>query len=192
MLTAFKLRPYVATNIQPWIGYVTEYIAFLRGISPTNSSMASLRECFEKTGFDHVSTILATGNVRFSATQKSAVKLRQIVEKAMEDHLGRTFLPIIRTVEYVRDLVSTDPFGAVAVADDAKKVITFLASEPLPKPPFPIMADGVCIHRVINLEAFTSYVPSSEGPVFMKMLQQRFGKDITTRTLDTVRKCVRS
>lgn len=154
--------------------------------------MASLRECFEKAGFDHVSTILATGNVRFSSSQKDLAKLQQLVLNAMEVHLQRTFLPIIRTVNHVRTLVNENPFDTEVVHEGAKNVVTFLTKKPEPEPPFPIIANGVSIHRVIGLEAFTSYVPSSEGPVFMKMLQTRFGKDITTRTLDTLRKCVKN
>jgi hypothetical protein len=40
-----------------------------------------------------------------------------------------------------------------------------------------------------GLEVFVSYVPNQKGPVFMALLERTFGKSITTRTLDTVRKC---
>jgi hypothetical protein len=35
-------------------------------------------------------------------------------------------------------------------------------------------------------------VPNANGPVFMTLLERTFGKDITTRTLDTVQKCARA
>jgi len=35
----------------------------------------------------------------------------------------------------------------------------------------------------------SAYVPSADGPAFMRLLERVFGADITTRTLDTVRKC---
>ena len=38
-------------------------------------------------------------------------------------------------------------------------------------------------------EVFTACEPSPRGPVFMTLLERTFGKDITTRTWDTVRKC---
>ena len=38
-------------------------------------------------------------------------------------------------------------------------------------------------------EVFTAYVASDKGPVFMTLLERTFGTDITTRTLDTVKKC---
>jgi hypothetical protein len=33
------------------------------------------------------------------------------------------------------------------------------------------------------------YVPGDKGPVFMSLLESAFGTGITTRTLETVRKC---
>ena len=42
---------------------------------------------------------------------------------------------------------------------------------------------------VIGAEVFSTYLPSSDGPVFMRLSEKTFGKDITTRTWDTVRKC---
>ena len=33
----------------------------------------------------------------------------------------------------------------------------------------------------------SAYVPSAKGPVFMALIEKTFGKDVTTRTWDTVR-----
>ena len=38
-------------------------------------------------------------------------------------------------------------------------------------------------------EVLSAYVPGPKGPVFMRLLEQTLGPDITTRTLDMVRKC---
>jgi hypothetical protein len=40
-------------------------------------------------------------------------------------------------------------------------------------------------------EVFTAYVPSPKGPVFMTLIEQTFGKEVTTRTWDTVAKVAR-
>jgi hypothetical protein len=37
-------------------------------------------------------------------------------------------------------------------------------------------------------EVFTAYVPSPRGPVFMTLIEKTFGRNVTTRTWDTVRK----
>jgi len=39
---------------------------------------------------------------------------------------------------------------------------------------------------------FGAYLPSPKGPVFMTLIEQAFGKDVTTRTWDTVAKVARA
>jgi len=52
--------------------------------------------------------------------------------------------------------------------------------------------DGATILAVPGNEDFTAYVRSPNGPVFMTLIETTFGKDLTTRTWDTVRKCARA
>src|SRR5207237_160672 len=42
------------------------------------------------------------------------------------------------------------------------------------------------------LEVFGAYLPSPKGPVFMALIEKTFGKDVTTRTWDTVGKVARA
>jgi hypothetical protein len=35
----------------------------------------------------------------------------------------------------------------------------------------------------------SAYIPGPNGPTFMSLLERTFGKNITTRTLGTLRKC---
>lgn len=42
---------------------------------------------------------------------------------------------------------------------------------------------------VNGAEVYSAHVPTGKGPAFMALLENTFGKDITTRTFDTVRKC---
>ena len=44
-------------------------------------------------------------------------------------------------------------------------------------------------HKLTGEEVFSMYVPGPEGLVFMNLLERTLGSDITTRTLDTVKKC---
>ena len=44
---------------------------------------------------------------------------------------------------------------------------------------------------MIDREVLTSYVPSPKGPVFMTLIEKTFGKDVTTRTWDTLQKVAR-
>ena len=49
--------------------------------------------------------------------------------------------------------------------------------------------DGATLLCHVGREVFTTYMPSPKGPVFMRLIEKTFGKNITTRTWDTVRKC---
>jgi hypothetical protein len=40
-------------------------------------------------------------------------------------------------------------------------------------------------------ELLSAYVVNSKGPVFMTLIEKNFGKDVTTRTWDTVKKLAR-
>lgn len=45
------------------------------------------------------------------------------------------------------------------------------------------------VFLVRGREAYTAYLPGDKGPVFMNLIERAFGKEVTTRTLDTVAKC---
>jgi hypothetical protein len=51
--------------------------------------------------------------------------------------------------------------------------------------------DGARILCVAGAEIFSAYVPSPKGPVFMGLIEKTFGKDLTTRTWDTIGKVVK-
>jgi len=44
----------------------------------------------------------------------------------------------------------------------------------------------------IGDEVYTFYTPTPKGPVSMQLLEQHFGKAITTRTWNTVRQCAQA
>ena len=56
----------------------------------------------------------------------------------------------------------------------------------------PVERDGARILERIGDEVYTFYTRTPKGPVFMQLLEQHFGKAITTRTWDTVRKCAQA
>lgn len=168
------------------------YVAFLRGVSPSNASMPELKRAFERAGFTDVKTVLSSGNVIFDSSAKSDAGLARICEEAMTAHLPRAFAAIVRSTRALDDLLTADPFAPFDLPADGKRVVTFLRTPLTRLPALPIEADGVRILHVAKREAFTVYVPGQAGPVFMTMIEKTFGKDVTTRTWDTVRKCARA
>ncbi len=165
------------------------YVAFLRGVSPTNVRMPDLKRCFERAGFTDVKTVLTSGNVVFSATARSEASLVRQAEAAMAEQLGRTFFTIVRPVSTLRDLIASDPFASFDLPAKAKRVVTFLGEPRQPELSLPLETEGVHILATTGREVFTAYVPNPRGPVFMTLLEKLFGRNITTRTWGTVERC---
>ncbi|KWR89078.1 hypothetical protein RM96_16585 [Cupriavidus sp. IDO] len=158
-----------------------------------NARMSELTRCFEAAGFSEVKTLLSSGNVVFNAQSSSLASLERRAEKAMQSELGHSFDTFVRPARYLQDLIDSDFFAGFGLAPSAKRVVTFLRSPVSPDVKLPIERDGASIVKANTMEVFSAYVPDpKKGPVFMRLLERSFGKDITTRTLDTVIKCARA
>ena len=154
-----------------------------------NAKMPELKSCFEAEGFSDVRTLLSSGNVVFNARSSSVAALERRAEKAMQSGLGRSFATIVRSEEYLQNLVQSDPFAKFNLPSPAKRVVTVLRRPAEAKLKLPIEQDGASILAFTGSEVLAAYVPGPKGPVFMSLLERTFGTNITTRTLDTVRKC---
>jgi uncharacterized protein (DUF1697 family) len=167
------------------------YVAFLRGVSPLNAKMPELKRCFEAAGFSDVRTLLSSGNVVFSARSAGTRVLERRAEKAMHDGIGKVFGTMVRPAEQLQALVDSNPFAEFKLPEGAKCVITFLRqpADSHARLSLPIERDDASILKVAGGEVFSAYVPNEKGPAFMGLIERTFGKDLTTRTLDTVRKC---
>jgi len=165
-----------------------QYAAFLRGISPMNAKMPELKRCFEKAGFTDVRTLLSSGNVVFHARPTAEATLQRQAEAAMQQHLGRSFLTIVRSLDSLRAWLEADPYRRFRLAPGSKRVVTFLHQPGAPPPKLPIVFEDARILCVQDGEAFSAYIPGPRGPVFMTLIEKTFGSAVTTRTWDTVRK----
>lgn len=159
-----------------------------------NCKMPELQRSLEAAGFANVKTLLSSGNVAFD-TQRAAsgATLRKRLEAAMQAGMGKSFETHVRSSQHLRQLIAADPFTAFRLRPGSKRVVTFLR-EPLKASPIelPRTHGEACIWGLDGTEVFCSYVPEAKGPVFMQLLEKTFGKDITTRTWDTVAKCARA
>jgi len=163
------------------------YAAFLRGVSPVNCRMPELAKAFAAAGFSDVRTLLSSGNVVFGAGGAERT-IRKKAEAAMQEHLGRSFMTFVRTIDELQALLEAEPFARFKLGPDAKRIVTFLPAVPAAAPRLPIELDGARILAIEGREIFSAYLPSPKGPVFMALIEKSFGKDVTTRTWDTVRK----
>jgi uncharacterized protein (DUF1697 family) len=168
---------------------MARYVAFLRAVSPMNAKMPELKKCFESAGFSDVKTVLSSGNVVFSARKASEASLERSAEAAMQKKLGRAFYTIVRSADALQKMLHADPFSRFRLAKNAKRVVTFVRKPHPAKLKLPIELHGARILAMRGGEIFTAYVPSARGPVFMALIDRTFGKTVTTRTWETVKKC---
>ncbi len=167
------------------------YVAFLRGVSPMNAKMPELKRAFEAAGFEEVKTVLASGNVVFSARAASERSLQKAAETAMAERLDRSFMTIVRRVDALRELLESDPYRGFRLPTNAKRVVTFLREKHKAKLSLPIELDSAKILSVEETEVFSAYVPSPRAPAFMTLIEKTFGTEVTTRTWGTVEKVSR-
>src|SRR6478609_608863 len=142
------------------------YAAFLRGVSPMNLKMPALKAALEEAGFSDVKTLLSSGNVVFAGRRATDVAIENLIE--------------------------AEPYQEFRLPAGSKKVVTFLRDKPDTKLKLPPALDGARIWTVRGRDVLSSYVRSEKGPVFMTLIEKTFGKDVTTRTWDTVQKVARA
>jgi uncharacterized protein (DUF1697 family) len=167
------------------------YAAFLRGVSPMNAKMPELKKAFEAAGFTDVKTLLSSGNVVFTAPAAPVASLQRQAEAAMMKRLGHAFLTIVRSIDALREMLASDPYQAFRLKPGTKRIVTFLRDRPTSKLALPIAIDGARILSMKGGEVFSAYVPNPKGPVFMTLIEKTFGKQLTTRTWETVAKVAR-
>jgi uncharacterized protein (DUF1697 family) len=157
-----------------------------------NAKMPELVRAFEAAGFRDVTTILASGNVNFSSRASTPAKLQARAEAGMEKALGRSFMTIVRELSELEAMVASDPFAAFKLPATSKRVVTFLRDAPNQKPRLPMSLGEAHIHCLIGGAAFGSYLPSADGPLFMRLIEKTLGKQVSTRTWETVGKIVKA
>lgn len=88
-----------------------KYCAFLRGVNVkgTNMKMAEVCEVFRGAGVEHVSSVLASGNILF-ASEKDPAELKNILEKAMSAHFSYEAFLFIKSQSEIESFWNGNPF----------------------------------------------------------------------------------
>jgi uncharacterized protein (DUF1697 family) len=168
------------------------YAAFLRGVSPMNAKMPELKKAFESAGFTEVKTVISSGNVVFDARRTQESTLQKRAEAAMRERLGQAFLTLVRPIDVLSEMLAADPYRPFRLDPSAKRIVTFLRDEPKATLALPLEQDGARLLALHGRELFGAYMRSPKGPVFMSLIERTFGKELTTRTWDTVARVARA
>ena len=111
---------------------MTRHVALMRGINVGGKNklpMADLVTLFVEAGCRDVQTYIQSGNVVFSATEKIAARVPDLIAKAVFDRLGFRAPVVTRTAAELRSVASANPFLRVGAAA-AELHVMFLAVRP--------------------------------------------------------------
>lgn len=130
--------------------------------------MSELRDKLTEMGCDNVRTLLNTGNFVFEAKQTNIQDLEHKIEGFLSQSFGFPIPVILRTRKEISALVDKNPFVTINVHKDIRFYVSFLKSIP-----------------EIELTVSTTNTPKG-----MDDLEKLFGKCITTRNWNTVKRVI--
>lgn len=166
------------------------HVALLRGIGPGNPKMrnAELVRVLEGVGLDDVRAVISSGNFVFRADGTDRRAMEDRIEAALEAHLGAPCSTIVRSRRQLDGLVALGVFDGHDDGPTARCQVTFLKRQPRPGASVPA-GDGyevLAVQRQAVL--FVVDTTRAKTPDVMGLLEQAYGKEITTRTWRTVQR----
>jgi uncharacterized protein (DUF1697 family) len=172
------------------------YAAFLRGINVGGRTikMVDLKKALAKSGLRDIQTLGASGNVLFSSAEADPAALAKSIEAGLQKAFGCAIAVLVRTLDQVRALVASDLFKGVAVSPNTRLYITFLSTPTKPKNglgiPYTTPAKNMSILSVSKTEICSVVEVSKEFNTIdlMEIIEKEFGKNLTTRNWNTIKK----
>lgn len=171
-----------------------KYVAFLRGINVGGHHkvpMAQLREEMEKLNFENVVTLLNSGNIIFDTIADES----EVLEKTISQHLEKTFgfpIPtIVRKSEMIYKLMGNNPFKDIILTKDIRLYVSFLRKDTESTLQLPWTSDDnsfKIIDKVDGTIVSVLDLSVSKTVKGMEVLERNFGKDITTRNWNTIKR----
>ena len=154
--------------------------------------MGELKQLLESIGYTGVKTLLASGNVLFTAPKASAVPIQTRLEKELAKKFGFAIPVILRAKTDLEKLAARKPFDGIEVTPETRLYVTFLTQKPSIEftAPYSSGTGHFSILQVTDTEVCSVLTLSAdEGTVdAMAILEKRFGKNVTTRNWNTVEK----
>jgi uncharacterized protein (DUF1697 family) len=172
-----------------------QYVALLRGINSGKNptiKMEVLRRAFQELGFEKVKTILASGNVLFETEATADKALEERIAAVLPKTLGFQSDVIVRTIPDLQRLVESNPFQNIPITPHTRPYVTFV-QERKTGLTFPTNGKGYTILGIFE-GAVCSVVDlaGAKTPDLMQVLDKELGKNITTRSWNTVKRIVKA
>jgi len=164
---------------------VTGYTALLRGVNLIGKSslkMADLKAIADALQLKDARTYIASGNLVF-ASDKPEEKLRQMLEKRIQAHMGKAVRVMLRTADEMEAVVRANPFTEAA----GNRVQAFFMNDPPPKDLLDTIRNKADDERVAAgaREVYVAYGERGIGRSRMRIPAAEAG---TARNMNTVAK----
>jgi uncharacterized protein (DUF1697 family) len=111
---------------------MTKFIVLLRGINVSGQKkikMSDLKSLFEDLSFSKVQTYIQSGNVIFSAKEKSNKKLEHKISSAIKSKFGFDVQVIVVTPDEIEYVIRNNPF-LKKKKESERLYVTFLSENP--------------------------------------------------------------
>ena len=168
------------------------YVTFLRGINVGGHHkvpMSELKEILQKLGCLNVITFLNSGNAMFSHASSDADELEDMIGTELENTFNFSIPTVVMPLDEIRELWASDPFRDIQMTKDKRCYISLARQTIENKFPVPWESEDSSFRILaITPRAIISILDLSKNktPAAMKILEDTFGKDITTRNWNTI------
>jgi len=164
---------------------LTGYVALLRGVNVVGNSMlkmTDLKAIADDLGLKSARTYIASGNLVFSSAMPEE-KLRRMLEKELQAHMGKQVHVMLRTAEEMDAAVRANPFTDAP----GNLVQAFFMNEPAPRNLLDSIRNQADDERVAP-GAREVYVAYGERGIGRSRLRIPAAEAGTARNMNTVRK----
>ena len=169
-----------------------KYIAFLRGINVGGHHkvpMAELRKELEAMSFQQVTTLLNSGNVIFETHSSEDTELAERIATRIEKVFQFPVPTIVISADSILKLLNEDPFKDEILTKESRGYVSFLQHKPNLSIQLPWVSEDRSL-KILKADdnLICSFLDLSKAktPEAMKILEQLFGKQMTTRNWNTI------
>ena len=170
-----------------------KYIMLLRGMGPGDPifNNQTICRCLEELGYGNVRSLQASGNYLFESGVADNAVLETNIETAIEQAVGFRRAAIVRNADQIAMLIRHDPFKGMIHSNESYLLVTFMKQPQRPDFELPYQPPGKPYEIIaIKDDMLFSVTDNTTGKTtdLMTWLERQFGKDITSRTWNTMQR----
>lgn len=169
-----------------------KYIMLLRGMGPgdPNFNNQTICKCLTELGYHDVQSLLASGNYLFEADETDTTTLETTIEQAIAA-TGYQRAVLVRSKDQLAALIAQNPFKNLTHSNNSYLLVTFLKHPQQPAftlPYQPLDKPYIITNYQDGMVFSTTDNTLIKTPDLMSWLERQFGKNITSRTRNTVQR----